>query len=72
MAECELLKTCPFFNDRVAEMPTVAAWLKKQYCRNNYSECARYKVRNALGVERVPRDLFPNEPKRAQKIIESG
>lgn len=69
MAACELLPTCLFFNDRMAKMPHSAAHIKKIYCHSDNSKCARYVVYKALGRDRVPVDLFPNELLRAERII---
>ncbi len=72
MADCELLATCPFFNDRMANMPTSAAMFKKIYCHKDRTDCARYAVFKALGREKVPSDLFPNEMVRARRVIRQG
>jgi len=69
MADCEILATCIFFNDKMNNMPTVAGMYKKKYCRTDNSTCARYIVMKKLGREKVPPDLFPNMLERAQKII---
>jgi hypothetical protein len=70
MAECESLAKCPFFNDRMAEMPAMAAMLKKRYCLGDKSNCARWAVRRALGPEAVPADLIPNQMDRAEILIQ--
>ena len=72
MANCELLLQCPFFNDRMANMPVSSACIKEVYCRTDSSSCARYLVAHALGRERVPPDLFPSEMKRSKRIIARG
>jgi hypothetical protein len=69
MADCEKLPTCIFFNDQMDEMPTVAHLMKQQYCRGNFAACARYRVAEALGGSKVPRDLFPNDAKRADRLL---
>ena len=70
MADCECLPKCPFFNDKMANMPAVANMYKKQFCQGDNSTCARYRV-NKSGAE-VPVDLFPNDSARADKIIAGG
>lgn len=72
MANCELLLQCPFFSDRMANMPVSSAAIKEVYCRTDSSSCARYLVAQALGREQVPPDLFPSEMKRAKRIITRG
>ena len=69
MAQCERLPTCLFFNDRMADMPAVAALLKRQYCEDDYRNCARYRVAAKLGSTSVPDNLFPQESSLADKIL---
>jgi len=38
MAKCELLDVCPFFNDKMAGMPSTTAMFKRQYCEGDNSE----------------------------------
>jgi hypothetical protein len=52
------------------DKPGMTVIYKKKYClgteKNN---CARYHVRNAIGKEKVPPDLYPNQIERANKLI---
>jgi hypothetical protein len=70
MAECECLSKCPFFNDKMADMPAMASMMKKRYCLADKSNCARWVVRAALGPDGVPIDLFPNQMDRAEGVIQ--
>lgn len=72
MSDCEMIQKCPFFNDKMENMPTVAEQMKNRYCRNDNSQCARYMVLIAVGREKVPANLTPNQCDRAKKIIEDG
>ena len=72
MAECENLNKCPFFNDRLDNMPSIANMLKKNYCHGNKEECARYMVSTKLGKEKVTTNLFPNMRDEALSIIAQG
>lgn len=72
MAECELIKTCIFFNDKMANTPSTAEIFKKLYCRGEYNNCARMIVVNSLGREKVPVDLFPNQAEKAVEIVRKG
>jgi len=72
MADCPLLPACQFFTGKMENMPSVSLYLKKQYCQGDNTTCARWMVFSALGREKVPGDLFPNEPKRAYEIITKG
>ena len=71
MAECELLDSCLFFNDKMASMPGTAELMKNRFCRGSKLECARYMVYQQLGRPKVPLDLYPNEVERAKVILSS-
>lgn len=66
---CPSLGACPFFNDKLEAMPSVADMLKEKYCRGTYETCARYMVSQAQGKERVPADLFPNQRAKATTLL---
>ena len=67
--DCKYLAACPFFNDKMATIPLAADLYKSHYCRDVFSECARYMVRETCGKEGTPGDLYPNEIERAQEIL---
>jgi hypothetical protein len=68
MAQCECLAGCPFFNDKMANMPSVSDMLKQQYCLDDFAGCARYKVFKVKGKGNVPADLYPNDISRAMSL----
>jgi hypothetical protein len=70
MADCELLAGCIFFNNQMKDMPSMADLYKKNFCRGDASQCARYVMSKAVGRENVPEDLFPNQMDRAKKLLE--
>ena len=72
MADCECLPKCPFFNDKMADMPAMASMYKKRYCEEDNSECGRYMIFSTLGKEHVPADLYPNDRVTAQAIIDTA
>ena len=69
MTACVCLERCPFFNDRMAEMPAMAHLLKQRYCQGDWASCARHQVFEAVGAENVPGDLFPPQTERVEGII---
>ena len=69
MADCECLPFCPFFNNRMANMPAMANLMKQNYCQDDFRACARYLVIKALGPAGVPADLFPNMAAEARSLI---
>ncbi len=72
MTDCAGIATCPFFNDRMQNMPFIADMMKKHYCRDDFEHCARYMVKQRLGKDRVPGDLFPNQSTKAERLISAG
>ena len=42
MSDCELLSTCPFFNDKTQDMTGITEPYKEQYCKGSYAWCGRY------------------------------
>jgi hypothetical protein len=68
--ECESLKGCPFFNDRMPIDRGLGQIQKKKYCEGDKTRCARYKVASSIGKQNVPLDLYPIMMEKANKIIE--
>jgi len=50
-------------------MPSMAQLIKKKYCEDDNSKCARYIVFKVLGKEGVPSDMFPTQIERAKELI---
>ncbi len=69
MAECELIQSCMFFNDRMAHMPVMTNVYKEKYCKCGNENCARFVVFKNLGRDAVPKNLFPNQFDTANEII---
>jgi len=69
MANCELIEKCVFFNDKMGNMPGTAEMYKRKYCREDNSSCARHMVVKAIGREKVPPDLFPNQVDVAKRLL---
>lgn len=72
MPDCECIGGCPFFNDKMANMPRSANLFKQNYCKDDFTSCARYTVFKRLGKPAVPQDLFPNMKERAAQIIRNA
>jgi hypothetical protein len=69
MAECECLKGCPFFNDKMKMDEGMGLIYKKKYCLGDNSDCARYMIFKALGPGIATNDIFPNNKDKALKLI---
>jgi len=59
MPDCELLTTCPFFNDRVHDMSEMTEADKEHYCQGDYNWCGRYLIFKAL--ERGLKRTYPSK-----------
>lgn len=71
MADCEMIAKCIFFNDKMSNKPGTASIMKQEYCKDQFSDCARYVVCKAVGRENVPGDLFPSQKDRARELLKS-
>ena len=71
MSDCPVLDACPFFADKLRNMPKTADLLKDRYCRSRHEVCARWVVRERAGPDKVPNDMFPHQADRANKLLES-
>ncbi len=71
MTECKYITGCPFFNNKMTNMPKTANLFKERYCKGNNTKCARLMVAKNLGKEKVPLDLYPNQIERAINLINS-
>lgn len=65
---CPIFENCSFFNDQMANMPSMADHWKNYYCNDRYEECARYKVKQATGKSHPT--LMPNEDDKVDSAIE--
>ena len=72
MPDCEIISSCIFFRDQMANVPDMAKFQKQKYCKGDNSLCARYRVYKALGRHKVPEDLFPIQNDKADDIIKKG
>jgi hypothetical protein len=63
MKKCNLTKRCPFFNDQLPKMHTAQKRedMKKKFCGGGSAQCARFMVAEALGLNEVPGNLFPDD-----------
>ncbi len=67
MADCQLTKRCPIFNDKMKIDAATSAAFKAKYCQGNNADCARFTLfRNNQGV---PPDLLPDMMDRANEIL---
>lgn len=69
MSECECLPKCPFFHDKMDNMPAMADIFKHRYCMGDNLSCARHRVFEVLGRGEVPTDMFPNDVQYADTLL---
>ena len=69
MQDCDRLSDCPFFSDRLADMPGTSVEFKRKYCRGAYETCARRMVAQAQGMQTVPADLFAGQRDKLAALV---
>lgn len=69
MADCELADHCVVFYEKLANMPSTSRLMKGAYCKGEYADCARFKVSQVLGWERVPVGMSPSDDKYARELL---
>jgi hypothetical protein len=69
MAQCECLEGCPFFHEKMDDMPNITRIYKNRYCLGSNFDCARHMVFRELGSEHVPENMYPNQVDRAAEIL---
>jgi len=71
MRECSIMSECLFFNDQLSKKFTAKERedMKRRYCDGGSSQCARYIVAQALGLNEVPGNLFPQKLFRVSVIL---
>ena len=71
MKECTIIAECPFFNDQLRKIHTAKERedLKRKFCGSGSTQCARFIVANALGLEEVPGNLFPDDLFKVNLIL---
>lgn len=69
MAECKYVPQCPFYHNRMEEIPGTGERIRDQYCRNQPEDCARYKLYELVDHRSVPYNLFPHQRSRVPAIL---
>jgi hypothetical protein len=71
MKNCAIINECPFFNDQLPKVHTAKERedLKRKFCGSGSKQCARFIVAEALGLEEVPGNLFPEDLFKVSVIL---
>ena len=69
MPVCQLTENCIFFNEHMPVKSSLLDNYRKYYCGNNFHSCSRYIVKESLGIDYVPIDLFPHQQERVDEVI---
>lgn len=69
--QCPLMDTCVFLRENRTTMPELVERIQDTYCtKPARSECARFKIAQSVGTEKVPPLMLPEQVEWAQQIIE--
>lgn len=66
---CPLADRCAFYQRHKNFRPEISSQLKEEYCRLDYSRCARLLVHDRVGHEWVPLQMLPYHHEWAQDIL---
>ena len=63
MKKCSITDECPFFKDQLPKMHTAKERedMRRKFCGGGSTQCARFIVASALGLDEVPGNLFPDD-----------
>ena len=67
--QCLYIEKCPFLSENQNNFPGLCQKLKNEFCLRNNQDCARLRLRNALGPEAVPLLLMPHQQDWADQIL---
>ncbi len=68
MESCEFKSSCSLYKGLLS-MPITLEFLEKEYCSDNYYQCARYIVSKVNGPDRVRPDLLPKDIREARNVL---
>jgi len=75
MPNCELIKTCPFYNNYFQDILEPNEYIKKEYCHDKFILCGRYLNYKRIEAERnlIRTDMTPipgiRENRKAQYVV---
>jgi hypothetical protein len=61
MASCNLRGSCFFYNELIPDMPHATEYLKDEFCKGRFTECAIYTISKVYGEDKAPKYLYPND-----------
>jgi hypothetical protein len=63
MKKCSITDECPFFKDQLPKMHTAKERedMRRKFCGGGSTQCARFIVAEAMGLDEVPGNLFPDD-----------
>jgi hypothetical protein len=63
MKKCSIIDECPFFKDQLPKMHTAKERedMRRKFCGGGNTQCARFIVASALGLDEVPGNLLPDD-----------
>jgi hypothetical protein len=71
MAGCPKKEVCTLLTDKsFQKMPGLLQRFRQNYCDDEFSLCARYKVAAACGDHLVPETMLPTQIDWAMQIIQ--
>jgi len=69
MARCTYIGSCPFPNDKLANMPVTTGFMADNYCHWNFTRCGIYKTVVDRRVNDISSDGIPEECVSSETIL---
>jgi hypothetical protein len=69
MADCKYMPECPFYNDRLPDMPERSEFYKMEFCHKRPPTCARFQMHEQLGLKSIPDDIMPKDEDRVKDFL---
>ena len=58
---CPRRNDCSFFRSLLCGHHEIIRLIEEQFCTGDYASCARLRIAQARGADRVPAGLFPSQ-----------
>ncbi|GFO54902.1 hypothetical protein GMSM_19090 [Geomonas sp. Red276] len=69
MARCTYIGSCPFPNDKLANMPVTTSFMSDNYCYWNFTKCGIYRTAVDLRSQNISSDMISEGNFLSDKIL---
>jgi hypothetical protein len=70
-SQCPYVDSCVFLRENRTKMPELIARIQADYCTNPACcRCARFRISQSLGLDKVPALMLPDQIDWARQIVQ--